>query len=194
MFHQLHYSALAHGARPNLLIHDLILSCSNFVEINLFECSFELQVNFFKGFLVFHGAFIKFFLHSCFAYSLVCSIIELGNEKVIQLAARVLCHNTVDLGNLLLESDHLFHQLCTGGFILDLSNLTLILVNLLIDLLDLLIHFLADIAWHFLKLLDQVKDLGFGKLKLSEHQDIRTHLLLCLKVDLELGLTNSAHK
>jgi hypothetical protein len=135
---------------------------SHFVEIDFVESSFKLQIQFLVLLLIFHGAFIELFLDSRLAHGFVSCIVKLGDQKVVKLVGRVLGHDAIDGGDLLLESNHLVHHVGADRFILDFANSILTLVHLLVDLFDLLVDLLADILWHLLQLLDVIKDSLFG--------------------------------
>ena len=106
-------------------------------------------------------------MYTSLADSLVCNIIELSDEQVVNSLLSVLAHDSEDCSNLLLELDHGLHELLAHIFVSDLANQSLLLIHLLINLLNLLVDLLALVLALVLQLLYKLKDALLLELELG---------------------------
>ena len=82
-------------------------------------------------------------MNASFTDSLVCGVVKLGDQEVVETRLRIRGHDVVDGCDLLFEGNHSIHQVHADGLVLDFSDLVLVLVDLLVNLLDLLVDSLS---------------------------------------------------
>ena len=103
----------------------------------------QLKVEFLELVFVLDGALIQLLLKASLPDSSVGNIIQLGNQKVVNMSVHIILHNVVYSSDLLLERNDVVHELFADLLVFDLDDQALVLIDLLVKLLDHLIDGLS---------------------------------------------------
>ena len=122
-----------------------------------------MQVEFLECVFIFDSTLIQLLLNACLSDGSVSNIIELSNQKVVDVSMHIILHDVVDSCNLLLERKDVVHEPFADFLVLDLDDQALILINLLIKLLDLLIDGFTILLRLRLQFLNEIEELLLDK-------------------------------